>query len=375
MHKLKRIALAGFGIARGMFDYPAAWFGWFRSQDALAAAVGEILMIGFYGADSKSPSARLLARQMSRGQVGGVFFVSQNIGSLKKVKELIKLFCRNECRPLLGIDHEGGIVQRLTTAHGFTYLPGAREIASTMSLPEARALYGQAGFELRNLGFNVNLGPVLDIDVPSTPGIGRHGRAYHICPKVIASYGQAFVEGFTSAGVLCAAKHFPGHGKAVNDSHAAIANISTTWTEQELEPFIRLLASPNPPQLMMTGHLRIDSIAPEGLPVSTSTTLVTGLLRQRLGYKGVIVTDDLDMKAMSRVMSRREALVKSIAAGNDLIMIKNLFNYDPLLPQRAVSWVRTAIAEGQLSEAQVLAAANRVRKLRHQEKQGSVLQN
>src|SRR5690606_31722899 len=130
----------------------------------------------------------------------------------------------------------------------------------------------------------------------------------------------------------CAAKHFPGHGRALSDSHNAIANITATWTEQELEPFIRLFDSPHPPQMVMTGHLRIDTIAADGRPATVSATIVTGLLRQRLGYKGVIVTDDIDMQAMSRVMRRREALVEAIAAGNDLIMIKNLFNYDPLLP-------------------------------------------
>ncbi|HTO28102.1 MAG TPA: glycoside hydrolase family 3 N-terminal domain-containing protein, partial [Devosia sp.] len=166
------------------------------------------------------------------------------------------------------------------------------------------------------------------------------------------------------AGVLCAAKHFPGHGRSVGDSHNGGANISATWTEAELEPFARLITSEHTPSMVMTGHLRLDPVAPDGRPATVSASIVTGLLRQRLGYQGVVVTDDLDMDAISQLMSRQEAVVQALVAGSDLLMIKNLFRYDPLMPQRAVGWVRKAIASGHLTEAQVMAAAERVRALR-----------
>lgn len=367
-----RMARAGLGMAFGMLDYPAAWYGWFRPRDELAAAVGELLLIGFYGASSVSPSARLLARQVRRGQVGAVFFVHQNIGTVGDVADLLRLFRSGSAEPLLAIDHEGGVVQRLTSLHGFTRVPAARDVAASMPPAEARAIYAQAGRELAALGFNINLGPVLDVDEPRNPAIGVFRRAYDTDPERIATYAEAFVEGFASAGVLCAAKHFPGHGRAVSDSHDGAADISATWTEAELEPFARLLASPHPPTMVMTGHLRLDPVAPDGRPATVSAPIVTGLLRERLGYRGVVVTDDLDMGAVSQLMSRREAFVQSLAAGNDLIMIKNLFGYDPLVPQRAVGWVRAAIRQGRLSKPQVIAAAERVRAIRRQAYQDSV---
>ncbi len=366
VRRLRRVVRAGFGMARGMLDYPTAWLGWFRPRDALATAVGELLLIGFYGASAASPSARLLARQVRRGQVGAVFFVTQNVGTSEEVADLIRLFQSDGGRPLLAIDHEGGIVQRLTKAHGFTRVPAARDVASSMTPSEARTLYAQAGRELAAFGFNVNLGPVMDVDEPSNPGIGVCRRAYHTDPERIAAYAQAFVDGFASAGILSAAKHFPGHGRAVSDSHDGTANISATWTEVELEPFVRMFASSHVSHMVMTGHLRLDSVAPDGRPATVSAPIVTGMLRQRLGYQGVIVTDDLDMGAVSKIMSRGEAFVQAIAAGNDLIMIKNLFGYDPLLPQRAVGWVRKAIAQGLLTDVQVLTAAARVRVIRRQ---------
>jgi len=351
-------------MAMGMLAYPIAWLGWFRPRDELAAAVGQLLLVGFYGASRSSPSARLLARQAQRGQVGAVFFVHQNVGSLAQVKGLLDLFRDGGTAPLLAIDHEGGIVQRLTDAHGMSRLPAARDVAASLSPDEAYALYARAGRELAALGFDINLGPVVDIDAPDNPAIGVFGRAYGTEPDRITAYAQAFLAGFSAAGILCAAKHFPGHGLAVSDSHEGAADISATWTEAELEPFARLIASPTAPPLMMMGHLRLDPVAPDGRPATISTPIVTGLLRRRLGYQGVVVTDDLDMKAVSDLMGRKEAVVQAIAAGCDLLMVKNLFGYDPLLPQRAVRWVRDAIARGELSEAQVMAAAQRVRALR-----------
>ena len=364
LRRLKRYVRGGLGMAIGMLAYPVAWLGWFRTRDTLAAAVGELLLIGFYGASSASPSARLLARQARRGQVGAVFFVDQNIGTAEEVAGLLRLFRSGATRPLLAIDHEGGIVQRLTAAHGFTPLPAARDVAATMSPAQARLLYAQAGHELAALGFNINLGPVLDVDEPTNPAIGVFGRAYSTDPERIATYAQAFVEGFASAGILCAAKHFPGHGRAVSDSHDGAADISATWTEAELDPFARVLASNHAPPMVMTGHLRLDPVAPDGRPATVSAPIVTGLLRERLRYQGVVVTDDLDMGAVSHIMGREDAIVQAIAAGSDLLMVKNLFGYDPLMPQRAVSWVRTAIARGVLSEEQVMAAAERVRAIR-----------
>jgi beta-N-acetylhexosaminidase len=364
LRRLGRYARAGVGMVIGMTAYPIAWLGWFRSRDKLAEAVAELLLLGFYGANAASPSARLLARQVHRGQVGAVFFVNQNIGKLDEVTGLLRLFRTGANWPLLAIDHEGGIVQRLTRAHGFTRVPAAREVAATMSPVQARSLYAKAGQELSALGFNVNLGPVLDIDEPTNPAIGVFGRAYATDPERIANYAQAFVDGYASAGILCAAKHFPGHGLAVNDSHDGAADISATWTQAELEPFSRLFASRHMPSMVMTGHLRLDSVAPDGRPATISAPIVTGLLRERLGYRGVVVTDDLDMGAVTQIMGRKDAVVQAIAAGCDLLMIKNLFGYDPLLPQRAVGWVRAAIARGVLTETQVMEAAERVRAIR-----------
>jgi len=364
--RLRRGAGAAFGLTRGLLAYPTAWFGPWQPRDEIAAAVAELLMLGFHGATARSFSARLLARQVRRGEVGGVFLVSQNIGTRADVAALLRLFREGAARPLIAIDHEGGVVQRLTPAHGFTRLPSARDMARSLTPEEVRQLYLKAGRELAALGINVNLGPVLDLDDPANAAIGRPMRSYGTDPDRIAAYAGAFVSGFGEAGLLCAAKHFPGHGRSPGDSHHVIADITARWSEADLAPFVRLIASPDCPAMVMTGHLRHDGLSPDGRPASVSTAMVTGLLRQRLGYRGVAMTDDLDMDALRCTMGRRAAFVQAIAAGNDLILIRNLFDYDPALPRRALRWVRRAIASGSLTEAQVLAAAARVRAARRQ---------
>ncbi|MBD3770585.1 MAG: glycoside hydrolase family 3 protein [Rhodobacterales bacterium] len=362
--QLKRVVRAVLGYARGMLDYPAAWFGLSRPRDELAASVAELLIVGFYGSNTRSLSARLLARQIHRGEIGGVFFVNQNIGSIKDVKKLLRLFRAGPNQPLIAVDHEGGIVQRLNKSHGFTQLPAAKRVAARMSPDEAQKLYTIAGQELAALGFNINLGPVLDFDNPENPAIGKARRSYGVDPERITAYGEAFTRGFASAGVLCAAKHFPGHGNSVTDSHHGVADISTSWTTAELEPFARLFASPHTPAMVMIGHLRHDSLSPDEQLATVSAPIVTGLLREKLGYQGAVMTGDIDMDAVSQLMSRKHAIIQALAAGNDLVMIKNLFGYDPLLPQHVVRWVREAISQGVLTDAQIKAAAARVRAIR-----------
>lgn len=360
--QIKKIVRATYGAFFAIFTYPIAWFWFGRPTDALALAVAEILLFGFYGSTTKSLSARLLAKQVKRGQVNHVFFVNQNIGSKAEIRSLVALFKKNQSNTILAIDHEGGVVQRLTKVHDFSTLPSARDMASQFNPNNAKAMYQLAGQELRGLGFNMNLGPVLDFDHPQNEAIGIFGRSFGVDPSTIYNYGKSFIDGFTSAGVICSLKHFPGHGHSIGDSHFDPANITHRWTAQELEPFARLIATNRAPSIMV-GHLRLDTVDPTGAPATISYPIITGLLRNQLQYQGVVLTDDLDMGAVGRIRNRRDAIIQALVAGNDLLMIKNLYGYDPLLPQRALYWIRQAIKKGQLQEAQILKAAQRVRAL------------
>lgn len=362
--KNKKILRAGIGLILGAVYFPIAW-GWTKHpRDPVAIAVSNILMLGFFGSKKSSFSAKLLARQVKYGQVNAVFFVGENVGDTEDLAGLKALFGNGNDATLLAIDHEGGAVQRLSKSHGVSKLPGALRIGSSrLSFNQVKAIYAQAGREFAKWGFNVNFAPVLDVHDPQNAVIGRYGRSFGGDTRNICLNAAAFIDGFSSHGIICVLKHFPGHGRSTGDSHFEPADISSTWSEKELEPYKQLISLKRAP-MIMSGHLRLASIEPSGYPATLSRSIIQGVLRDRLGFDGVVVTDDLDMEAISATHNRRQALIDALKAGNDLIMIKNLFGYDPLLPKRALYWIRQAIKNGELEESRVLEAGNRVATLK-----------
>jgi beta-N-acetylhexosaminidase len=333
---------------------------------SLAADLAEMLMMGFSGSTVASPSARALAQHLDDGRVGSVVFVLENVGSRIDVAGLLRRFGAGRPRPpLLAIDHEGGDVQRLTARHGFTVLPAARVVGATFTPERARALYARAGRELRTLGFNFNLAPVLDLDDPLNPAVGHYKRAFSTRPERVATFATAVVDGFSSAGIICALKHFPGQGRTHVDSHDDLPDITSTWSRADLEPFEILIRNRRAP-VIMGGHFRLRTIDPRRVPTSLSRAVMTGLLRGWLGFGGVAMTDDLDMAAIAKTIDRREAVIRALAAGVDLMMIRNVTNFDPDLPRSIEDWVGQAIATGRLQRTEIAASAARVRSLRAQ---------
>jgi beta-N-acetylhexosaminidase len=331
-------------------------------SSSLASDIGEMLMFGFAGNTIDSSSARILATHIAAGRVGGVFFVKANVGSREDVLALVRLFSSGST-PLIAIDHEGGFVQRLGTQHGFTAIPTARSIAAGFSVGQARSLYAKAAAELSAIGFNLNLAPVVDVDDPSSPAIGHFERAFDSDPLKVATYAEAFIEGFNCAGIQCVLKHFPGGGHSRSDSHRSLPDITATWLEQELEPYSQIIASGRA-SVIMSGHLHLGRIDKNPIPIALSQAAITGMLRGKLGFSGVAMTDDLDMVPVSSLMERGAAVIRAIAAGNDLMMIGNSAEFDPRLPQKIADRVQQAIREGGLSENRVAESADRVRKLK-----------
>jgi beta-N-acetylhexosaminidase len=339
---------------------------WFpaRLNSELSSNVAELVMMGFDGSTLKSPSAQSLAKHTAEGRVGSIFFVKNNIGTRGDVEALIRLFKKDAPASLrLAIDHEGGIVQRLLEIHGFTPLPPPRDIVSSATPAQARVIYENAGTELVNLGFNINLAPVVDLDDPNNPAIGHYKRAFNADPKKVAEYARAFIEGFKSSGIVCALKHFPGHGHSLTDSHNDLPDITTTWSETELEPY-RLLIESDHASLIMGGHLRLGLIEPSDIPTTLSKAVTTGLLRERLGFAGVIMTDDIDMVAISRKLDRQSAFIQALLAGNDLLMIRNVKNPDPEFPLKVLSLMQLSLDSGLLTVEQIHASAERVRRMK-----------
>jgi beta-N-acetylhexosaminidase len=358
----RRKFLAGIGaLAVGIAPELA---GSARAGDEAGSFAGDVLISGFSGTNAESPSAQALAQQISQGRAAGVLFVKDNIGTRNDVLALTELFSRNSSKKIfLAIDHEGGAVQRLGPIHGCDLLPPARQVARDISLGRARELYRKAGEAMARLGFNFNLAPVVDLHDPANPEVGHFDRAFSNDPGRVLDYARAFIEAFEESGVHCAIKHFPGQGSARGDSHFELAETSTSSSNEDLVPFVRLIGEGRV-AAVMSGHVAQKVQDGSHDPAVLSHLLVTTVLREQLQFKGVALTDDLDMGAAGFGWARRTTALKAIRAGNDLLVIRNRRNYDPALPDSLDSWIREDLDQGGLSVVALNRSIERISDLR-----------
>ncbi len=357
----KGLAAGALGLAApASFTRPARAVG-------LDAMIGEMLTLGLTGNTPDAGSAQRLARQIEAGMVGGVVFLGHNARSRAGVEGMTRLFlgAGHTSLPLTMIDQEGGAVQRLGPKLGYTDIPRARQVAQRMTPAQARDLYRTMARETKAAGFNFNLAPVVDLDLDANnPVVGKWGRAWSSDPDTVTTYATAFLDAHREAGVACSIKHFPGHGTSRGDSHDGFVDISASWRQQELTPFVSLIEAGVAPSVM-TAHLYHAQLSDDGRhPVTLSPLAIDGFLRARLGFDGVVITDDLDMGAIRHNYSLDEAVILSIAAGNDLIMLSNSADPDPDLPQRMISAITAAIAEGRLQTRQIEASIDRIQTLK-----------
>lgn len=318
---------------------------------------GQLLVTGFPGGSVSDQSTKALVSHIANGRAGGALFLRHNVKSGNAVKQIASSMIDASPQGLLAIDQEGGKVQRLGKKHGFTAIPTAKWMAENKSVAEAQAFYTKAGRELRAAGFNMNMAPSVDIHDPKNPVIGKYDRGFSTDVERISAYAGAFVKGFASAGVACSLKHFPGHGSSRSDSHDGFVDISKTWSADELVPF-RKLANISP--MIMGGHLYHPEFSNGKSPVTFSQKALANKLRRGLGYNGIILTDDLDMGAIRKSFQLREAIILSLAAGNDLLLLSNSLNYDEALPVKATRWIVDAVKEGRVTTAQIKSSYARV---------------
>lgn len=345
------LALAGMGLTPSVLAQVG--------ERPLAEKIGQMLLMGFIGRDDQSDGAGIVAAHLSARRIGGVLFLRHNVRSREGAESSARLFRQADPSAWMAIDQEGGLVQRLSRDLGYSPIPRAMQVAEGQSPDEAADLYRQAAREFHAAGFNMNLAPVADVHDPDNSVIGRHGRAYGTEGSRIADYASAFIDAFEAEGSVCAIKHFPGHGRSRGDSHDGFVDITQTWSEAELGPF-RQLINRGRAHLVMGGHLTLGTVDPSGQPVTFSRLVLEGLLREQLGFTGAIMTDDLDMAAIRNNYNQREAVLRSIEAGNDIVMMSNSASPDPELPQNFIRWVSEAIAEGRLSEHRINQSAARL---------------
>lgn len=310
---------------------------------SLREKAGQMVMIGFQGDQASGQWHNGVKALAQQGKIGGVLYLKYNVASVDMVKKKNADWQSGapSALPLLiSIDQEGGKVERLTNSVGFAEIASAADVANSMSANSAQALYENLGRRLAALGFNVNFGPVVDVNVNrNNPIIAKYGRAFSADPNTVTDYGAAFVKGHKAAGVLTALKHFPGHGSSQADSHLGFADITDTWRDTEYVPFQKLI-SQNLAQMVMVGHLYHKSFADAAnndYPASLSPVAINGVLRQGLGFNGVVVSDDLEMGAITEHYGFKEAVLAAVRAGNDILLFSNTREPSLELPDKILN--------------------------------------
>ncbi len=287
--------------------------------------LGQLLWLGFEG--TTAPAA--LRREIAVGDVGAVVVFGRNIASRDGNAELVALAELNhslaaavsdEMPPLwIAVDQEGGRVQRVRAPA--TVWPPMLELQHAEHADGLAGELGAAvGTELAALGFHVDFAPVLDVHTnPANPIIGD--RAFATTPAAAASRALAFARGLESAGIVGCGKHFPGHGDTATDSHLELPRLPHDLSRLErieLAPFAAAARAQLP--MIMTAHVVFEALDAE-VPATLSRAVITGLLKERLGFTGLVVSDDLDMKAIADHFGVGEAATRALRAGCDVLLL------------------------------------------------------
>lgn len=292
-------------------------------------------------------------------KVGNVILMQRNVQSAAQLARLCgdiqALVQRETGHPaLIAMDQEGGSVVRLPA--DALNAPGAMAVASTGNPANARTVGRITGQQLRSRGVNFNLAPALDVNAnPKNPVIGE--RSYGDTPETVASFGIEMMKGLAEGGVLACVKHFPGHGDTHVDSHLALPVINKSLAQLEaveLAPFRAAISAGAP--AVMTSHILMPQLEEKGLPNTLSRAVVTGLLREGLGFSGLVVSDCLEMQAIQASYGTVEGAVLAAAAGVDLLCICHTY----ALVRGAAAALLAAAEDGRLDKDEMLESANRV---------------
>lgn len=320
---------------------------------SLDREIAGLFCVGFHG---RSPSHEV--RELLRRGVHGVVLFARNVEDAEQVAALVAELKREAARPLLvSVDQEGGRVARLRAAHGFTEVPPMRALGETGDAELARAVGGLLGAELRAVGIDQDFAPVVDVDTnPANPVIGD--RSLSRDPDAVGRLGAALAEGLQAAGVAACAKHFPGHGDTSQDSHHDLPRLPhglDRLERVELAPFRALARSGV--AAVMTAHVVFEALDPRR--PATLSPPVMRLLRDRVGFGGCAISDDLEMKAVAAHFPLEEAAPGAVAAGVDALLVCHSAD----VQHRAIDLVRSAVEDGRIPRARIAEARERVARL------------
>lgn len=335
--------------------------------------IGQMIMIGFRG--TEAPPDSYIAKVIRNVKVGGVVLFDydvpsksfpRNIINPEQTKNLILSLKKYSSIPLfIAVDAEGGKVNRLKQEYGFISVPSAKEMGRIDDGENTRKEAERLAKEIKDLGFNMNLAPVVDVDLnPENPIIGGLGRSFSADPMRVVVHAKAFIVAHRQNNIITVAKHFPGHGSSMNDSHLGMVDVTKSYKEDELIPYQKLQEG-GLLDVVMTAHV-INKKIDENYPATLSPRFLGELLRDRIGFNGVVISDDIQMKAITANYGFEEAVIRMVNAGCNILAISNnsTSEYDENLPYKTLNVIYNAVKGGKIPREKITESYNRIYNLK-----------
>ena len=338
---------------------------------SLEKKIGQLFLIGFTG--DTLTSDHPIAQDICERALGGVILFdrflaaaknSNNILNAQQLSQLTTSLQQLADQPLLiAVDQEGGKVNRFKKERGFPVTPEARELGSRSNVQSTIKSAQQTARMLHSVGVNFNLAPVVDLDIyEKNPIIGQYGRSFSADPFTVSAHAGAWIKEHRQQGILSCLKHFPGHGSSQTDSHLGFVDITETWHDSELLPYQHLISAGQADAIML-GHL-YNRKFDEQYPATLSRETIQTLLRRQLQFDGVVVSDDMQMKAITGHYGLEDACCKALAAGIDLLIIGNNLEHDPFILAKARETILRGVDEGTITETRIDEAWRRIEKFK-----------
>jgi beta-N-acetylhexosaminidase len=349
-----------------------------RHLSSLRKKIGQLLIMGFQGTEINETSP--IVQWLARDGVGGVILFDKDLATnrygknlenktqikllLQKLNSYAKKSASKEYYPLLtAIDYEGGAVDRLASIEGCISTLKAADLALLSPNALEEKIKAMA-LTLQSLGFNLNFAPVVDLNLGEKEGIiGKLGRSFSSNPDEVARVAGLFVDIFSRYRIACSYKHFPGHGSAVGDTHEGFVDVTNSFQPEELTPYYKLLKDKDKPVMIMTAHVINKHLDDEGIPATLSHKILTKLLRETIGYEGVIISDDLQMQAISNHYSMEDALCMTFNAGADMVIYANQLG--SITAPEVIDCIEQLVIDKKIDVQRLEEAYRRVLRLKH----------
>jgi len=337
------------------------------SDEKLKSMIGRMLIVGF---DAQSVDANSqIVKDINEYSLGGVILFDvnykdrtkqKNISSPEQLQALTHSLQTLATKPLfISVDQEGGKVARLKPKYGFTKIPSAMKVGE-MRFDETAQTYEMQSKMLQENGFNMNFAPVVDLSInPKNRVIVGLERSFGRDAKKVSAYAKVLIQEQKLHGVVSVLKHFPGHGSSLTDSHKGFVDISETWSPLELEPYRKLIEEKQV-DAIMTAHV-FNSHIDAKYPATLSLMFNTNLLRKEMGFRGVIISDDMQMGAISQHFTLKERVTLAINAGVDILLFGNQLG--SVTPQELVQAILEEVKAGNISQKRITESNRRIENL------------